>query len=69
MSAWLVTFLTGLLSPLLKSLLNSIGYEMRLKAIEDQQTAITKAFGLISTAKTDQERKDAIAALSAAANS
>lgn len=68
MPVWLVTFLTGLIEPIVKDLINKMMMEARLNSIEKKQQATIDAFQKLNSAGSSDEIKAAAAAISASWN-
>lgn len=64
MPIWLITFLTKLLQPIVESIISKLALEIRLNQIEKKQEAVHSAFSALEKAQTDDEIKNAAAAIS-----
>lgn len=66
--AWLSNFLIGLLTPLIEKLIANSVIASKVISLENNQTALIKAVGLLSSATTSEEIKNAIKEIAAADN-
>lgn len=68
MPIWLLTFLTGLIEPIIANYIKKFEMESRLKAIEKKQQATIEAFQILNSAETSDDFKKASAAIAASFN-
>jgi hypothetical protein len=68
MPAWLITFLTGIIKPIVESIIEKLLLNARLNAIEKDSQALKAGFSMLAEAKTPKEVQDAAHAVSSAWN-
>lgn len=64
MPALLVTFLTGLLTPIIEKVLASMMLDLRITKLEEKQVKVEDGFTKLAAAKSDQEYDDALKSIS-----
>jgi hypothetical protein len=68
MPIWLISFLTGIITPIIQDILKKLEFDARLNSIEKKQQAIMDAFAQLNSAETSDDIKKAAAAISASWN-
>lgn len=68
MPIWLVTFLTGLITPIVQNIISSLGYDLKIKRLEADQLKLQSGIIKMASAQTDKERDDALNDLSSSWN-
>lgn len=69
MAAWLVSFLTGLIEPIVMKLVKGFILDMQLNNIQKQSDAVRKSFEQLQKAETPDEMREAAKSIAASWNS
>jgi hypothetical protein len=59
MPAWLLQLITGILEPIILSVIDKIGLSVRISKLEDQSQGLRDSFTKIAEAKSAKDYQDA----------
>lgn len=68
MPLWLITFLTGLVEPIVEKIISKLFLESRLKKLEEKQEKVVEGFSKLNSAKTDEEFDSALSDIASSWN-